>query len=88
MDILQNKCDFTCSPPYSISKTVYQTARIYDIADVPFDQVDPGEKQAFAGKIKETGSYQGYKLRSYWVRIHLHDGHHQMSDAFCYYRST
>ena len=25
------------------------------------------EKKAYTGNIKATGSYQGYKLRQYWV---------------------
>lgn len=43
-----------------------QTQRIFDIADVPFAQVSPEEKQCYAGTMKESGSYQGYKLRQYW----------------------
>lgn len=42
--------------------------RIFDIADVPFARVTPEEKQQYVGKMKEAGSYQGYKPRSYWVR--------------------
>ncbi len=45
-----------------------QTTRIFDIADVPFTQVSDLEKQKYAGKMLETGSYTGYKLRRYWVR--------------------
>lgn len=44
-----------------------KTERIFDIADVPFARVSPEEKQTYAGQMKETGSYQGYKLRQYWV---------------------
>ncbi|THG99700.1 hypothetical protein EW026_g2693 [Hermanssonia centrifuga] len=44
------------------------TTRIFDIADVPFTQVSDLEKQKYAGKMLETGSYTGYKLRRYWVR--------------------
>lgn len=40
-----------------------------DIADLPFAHVPEEEKQALAGTMKETGSYQGYKLRNYWVGI-------------------
>ncbi|KAF5352063.1 hypothetical protein D9758_009429 [Tetrapyrgos nigripes] len=43
-----------------------QSERIFDIADVPFAQVDDEEKQKYAGTMKQTGSYQGYKLRQYW----------------------
>ncbi|KZS93500.1 Clavaminate synthase-like protein [Sistotremastrum niveocremeum HHB9708] len=46
--------------------TPEQTDRIFDIADVPFARVAPEEKQQYAGKMKEVGSYQGYKPRSYW----------------------
>lgn len=48
-----------------------QTARIFDIADVPFSQVNDDEKQKYRGTMLETGSYQGYKLRNYWVRLPL-----------------
>ncbi|KAG2136002.1 hypothetical protein DEU56DRAFT_913091 [Suillus clintonianus] len=43
-----------------------QTGRIFDIADLPFSAVSDSEKQIFAGTMKQTGSYQGYKLRNYW----------------------
>ncbi|KAF8186383.1 Clavaminate synthase-like protein [Pholiota molesta] len=46
--------------------TPEQTERIFDIADIPFAQVDEAEKQLYEGTMKETGSYQGYKLRQYW----------------------
>lgn len=42
---------------------------MFDIADVPFKDVKPDEKQTYAATMKETGSYQGYKLRQYWVTI-------------------
>ncbi len=44
-----------------------QADRMVDIADVPFSQVSDEEKQVYAGTMKKTGSYQGYKLRNYWV---------------------
>lgn len=47
---------------------VLQTERMFDIADVPFAGVGDEEKQKYAGKMLQTGSYQGYKLRQYWVR--------------------
>lgn len=40
-----------------------------DIADVTFERVSQEEKEAYSGQPKETGSFQGYKLRSYWVCI-------------------
>lgn len=43
--------------------------RIFDIADIPFEQVSDEEKQQYAGKMKQTGAYRGYKPRSYWVSI-------------------
>ncbi|KAG6902465.1 hypothetical protein C0995_016327 [Termitomyces sp. Mi166 len=45
--------------------TQEQNRRIFDIAEVPF-AVSDEEKQKYVGKMKETGSYQGYKLRQYW----------------------
>jgi isopenicillin N synthase-like dioxygenase len=43
-----------------------QMERIFDIADVPFSQVNDEEKEKYAAQPKITGSYQGYKLREYW----------------------
>lgn len=43
-----------------------QKDRIFDIANVPFAQVSDEEKLKYNGKMLETGSYQGYKLRQYW----------------------
>lgn len=31
--------------------------------------MDEAEKHVYAGTMKKTGSYQGYKLRQYWVRM-------------------
>lgn len=45
-----------------------ETNRFFDIADMPFAHVSDEEKEIYAGKMKDTGSYQGYKLRNYWVR--------------------
>lgn len=44
-----------------------QNVRMFDIADTPFSQVPEDEKKSFVADIKGTGSYQGYKLRQYWV---------------------
>lgn len=44
-----------------------ETTRIFDIADIPFSGVAHEEKIQYEGKMKQTGSYQGYKLRQYWV---------------------
>ncbi|KZT29995.1 Clavaminate synthase-like protein [Neolentinus lepideus HHB14362 ss-1] len=48
-----------------------QTKRMFDIANIPFDAVDREEKLMYSGDIKETGSFQGYKPRSYW---HISNG--------------
>ncbi|KAJ8083105.1 hypothetical protein PM082_008974 [Marasmius tenuissimus] len=40
--------------------------RMFDIANVPFEQVPEEEKKKFDSKPHETGSFQGYKLRQYW----------------------
>lgn len=39
-----------------------------DIADVPFSKVPEEEQKQFTSKIKEVGSYKGYKHRQFWVR--------------------
>ncbi|KAF8214422.1 hypothetical protein K438DRAFT_1562644 [Mycena galopus ATCC 62051] len=51
--------------------TSAQTARMFDIADVPFTCVEPEEKYLYTAKMKENGSYQGYKPREYW---HIDNG--------------
>ncbi|KZV89890.1 Clavaminate synthase-like protein, partial [Exidia glandulosa HHB12029] len=51
--------------------TPEQNARVFDIADVAFSGVSAEDKKAYEAKIKETGSYQGYKLREYW---HINNG--------------
>lgn len=57
-----------CTPSCVITDCLHQTDRMFDIADVAFGQVSDQEKKAHEGKVKDTGSYQGYKLRQYWVR--------------------
>ncbi|ESK85342.1 Clavaminate synthase-like protein [Moniliophthora roreri MCA 2997] len=47
--------------------------RIFDIANVPFTQVPEDEKKLYHAKPHETGSFQGYKPRQYWVR-HIEGG--------------
>ncbi|KAG1747855.1 Clavaminate synthase-like protein [Suillus paluster] len=42
-----------------------QTARMFDIADVPFSAVTDGEKQNYVSTRKETGSIEGYILLQY-----------------------
>jgi len=48
-----------------------QTTRVFDIADIPFAHTSEEEKREYAGQMKLTGSYQGYKPRSYW---HVNNG--------------
>ena len=41
---------------------------MFDIADIPFARVSEDEKKIYVGEMKQTASsYQGYKLRQYWV---------------------
>ncbi|KAG0703540.1 Clavaminate synthase-like protein [Suillus ampliporus] len=42
-----------------------QTARMFDIADVPFSAVPDDEKQSYIATRKETGSIEGYSLIQY-----------------------
>jgi hypothetical protein len=44
-----------------------KTERMFDIADIPFARVSEEEKKVYVARMKETGSYQGYKPRQYWV---------------------
>ncbi|KAH8077494.1 Clavaminate synthase-like protein [Cristinia sonorae] len=46
--------------------TPEQNERIFNVANVPLDQVSDEEKMKFDGKLQQTGSYQGYKPRQYW----------------------
>ena len=41
---------------------------MFDIADVPFSVVGEEEKRLYEAKIKERGSFQGYKPRQWFVR--------------------
>ncbi|KAJ7620254.1 hypothetical protein FB45DRAFT_929810 [Roridomyces roridus] len=47
--------------------TAAQTERMFDIADVSFSGVEAEEKRVYTAQMKQTGSYQGYKPRQYWV---------------------
>ena len=53
----------------TLSFVLWQNDRMVDIADIPFTQVSGEEKQQFASKIKETGTYRGFKPREFWVRF-------------------
>ncbi|KAF9451060.1 Clavaminate synthase-like protein [Macrolepiota fuliginosa MF-IS2] len=59
--------------------TPEQTKRIFDIANVPFEHVSEPEKHVYAGTMKITGSYQGYKLRQYW---HIANGVHDQLEHY------
>ncbi|KAH0831127.1 hypothetical protein J3R83DRAFT_13693 [Lanmaoa asiatica] len=57
----------------------YVTDRMFDIADIPFTAVRDEEKQAYAGTMKQTGSFQGYKLRRYY---HIDNGVHDQIECY------
>ena len=40
---------------------------MFDIADYAFSGVPDEEKRNYLADIKDGGSYQGYKLREFWV---------------------
>ncbi|KAF5379541.1 hypothetical protein D9615_006661 [Tricholomella constricta] len=44
---------------------VPQTRRIFNIAEIP-SRASDDEKMKYVARIKEDGSYHGYKLRQYW----------------------
>jgi len=44
-----------------------QNERMFDIADIPMSGVPEDEKRAYTGDSKNTGIFQGYKPRQYWV---------------------
>jgi len=56
-----------------------QTERMFDVADVAFAAVSDEEKQKYAGKMLQTGSYQGYKMRQYW---HIDAGVHDQVENY------
>ena len=60
-----------CPQPQSYLICFEQNDRMCDIANIPFSQVSEEEKRAFTGKIKEVGSYRGYKPRQFWVYAFL-----------------
>ncbi|KIK68323.1 hypothetical protein GYMLUDRAFT_256067 [Collybiopsis luxurians FD-317 M1] len=51
--------------------TSAENTRIFDIADIPFSQVEEDEKQNYESRLKETGTQEGYKPRQYY---HINDG--------------
>jgi hypothetical protein len=40
---------------------------MFDIANMPFEHVSESEKKEYLAAIKADGSFQGYKLREYFV---------------------
>ncbi|KAI0041193.1 Clavaminate synthase-like protein [Auriscalpium vulgare] len=40
--------------------------RMFDIASTAFEEVDAEEKLRYEARIKQTGTYLGYKLQQYW----------------------
>ncbi|EIW79588.1 Clavaminate synthase-like protein [Coniophora puteana RWD-64-598 SS2] len=65
--------------------TQAQNERMFDIADRAFAGVSAEEKQLYASNIKQTGSYQGYKLRNYW---HIDNGVHDQLEHYNINRDT
>ncbi|KAH8080735.1 Clavaminate synthase-like protein [Cristinia sonorae] len=59
--------------------TLQETERMFDIANASFDSVSEDEKSAYAGKIQEEGSFQGYKPRQYW---HIDAGVHDQIETY------
>ncbi|KAJ7206475.1 Clavaminate synthase-like protein [Mycena pura] len=59
--------------------TPEQTARMFDITDIPFSCVTPEDKHIYTAKMKEVGSYQGYKPRQYW---HIDNGVHDQLEHY------
>ncbi|KAI0760890.1 Clavaminate synthase-like protein [Trametes elegans] len=64
--------------------TEAQNERVFDIADLPFAQVPEDEKKQFVGDIKQTGSFRGYKPRSYW---HIANGVRDQLEHYNSHRS-
>lgn len=68
MALHKNKYAFTLPDDGFLTRCLsVQTDRMFDIANVPLAQVTDEEKIKFDGKMQQTGSYQGYKPRQYWV---------------------
>ncbi|KAJ7450793.1 Clavaminate synthase-like protein [Mycena latifolia] len=65
--------------------TTSQTEQIFDIADVPFSCVGSDEKQLYAARMKEVGSYQGYKPRQYW---HIDNGVRDQLEHYTIHRDV
>ena len=48
-----------------------KTERMFDIANIPFAKVSEEGKRIYVARVKDSDSYQGYKLRQYWVNQSL-----------------
>lgn len=59
--------------------TPEQTQRMLDIADIPFTQVSEEERAEYDSKLNESGTYKGYKPRSYW---HIENGVRDQIDQY------
>ncbi|EGO01206.1 hypothetical protein SERLA73DRAFT_105822 [Serpula lacrymans var. lacrymans S7.3] len=62
-----------------------ETDRMFDIAEVPFSGVSNEEKQPYTHNIKESGSFQGYKRRSYW---HIDNGVQDQLESYNIHRNV
>ncbi|KAG6853338.1 hypothetical protein C0991_005165 [Blastosporella zonata] len=66
--------------------TKEQTARMFEIADIPFSKVSEDEKDKHLGQMKLTGSYLGgYKPRGYW---HVEGGVRDSIEAYNLHRDV
>lgn len=57
--------------PLFYSHLTPETSRIFSIANLTFDGVEPEEKLRHAGESEQV--YDGYKLKKTWVRIFIFD---------------
>lgn len=40
---------------------------MFDLSDYAVEHVSEEEKQKYMGRMRETGTYRGYKPRKFWV---------------------
>ena len=59
-----------------------------DIANVPFAQVPEEEQRQFTSKIKEVGSFRGYKHRQFWASILSHPSLSSVCQLSCHSRQS
>ncbi|KAG6856577.1 hypothetical protein H0H87_002965 [Tephrocybe sp. NHM501043] len=65
--------------------TTEQTARMFEIADIPFSQVTQEEKDRYPGEMKVTGNYRGYKPRGFW---HIESGVRDSIETYNLHRNV